>query len=106
MRVNEQTANIGARRRRTVLEKLLDDCAFDAPDTSGAMLIGAAHVRDKLAAIAGNSAVFNFISQAARRRAIGRGSDRWAACGDGTDALDRGRSELAETADFPTVRAG
>lgn len=30
--VNEQTENIGARRLHTILEKLLEDVAFDAPD--------------------------------------------------------------------------
>jgi len=30
--VNEQTENIGARRLHTILEKLLEDIAFDAPD--------------------------------------------------------------------------
>ncbi|MGJ8664524.1 MAG: ATP-dependent protease ATPase subunit HslU, partial [Marinicella sp.] len=33
--VNEKTENIGARRLHTVLEKILDEVAFDAPDKSG-----------------------------------------------------------------------
>ncbi len=37
MQVNEQTENIGARRLHTVLEKLLEDIAFDAPETTGAV---------------------------------------------------------------------
>tara|TARA_Y100000590_G_scaffold149110_1_gene171346 strand:- start:2367 stop:3716 length:1350 start_codon:yes stop_codon:yes gene_type:complete len=36
--VNEKTDNIGARRLHTVLEKLLDDWSFDAPDKPGAQL--------------------------------------------------------------------
>ena len=30
--VNERTENIGARRLHTVMEKLLDEVSFDAPD--------------------------------------------------------------------------
>jgi ATP-dependent HslUV protease ATP-binding subunit HslU len=30
--VNERTENIGARRLYTIMEKLLDDISFDAPD--------------------------------------------------------------------------
>ncbi|WP_223786737.1 ATP-dependent protease ATPase subunit HslU [Marinicella meishanensis] len=33
--VNEKTENIGARRLHTVLEKILDEVAFEAPDKSG-----------------------------------------------------------------------
>ena len=33
--VNEKTENIGARRLHTVLERLLDDISFEAPDHSG-----------------------------------------------------------------------
>ncbi|MDZ7783148.1 MAG: ATP-dependent protease ATPase subunit HslU [Halioglobus sp.] len=32
--VNERTENIGARRLHTVMERLLDECSFDASDTS------------------------------------------------------------------------
>ncbi len=34
-RVNERTENIGARRLHTVMEKLLDEVSFDAPDQAG-----------------------------------------------------------------------
>jgi len=30
--VNEQTENIGARRLHTILEKVLDEISFEAPD--------------------------------------------------------------------------
>ena len=47
--VNERTENIGARRLFTIMEKLLDDLAFDAPDrTEKKMTIDAKHVRDRL----------------------------------------------------------
>ncbi len=50
--VNERTENIGARRLHTVMERLLDEISFDAPDLSGQQLvIDAKYVRDKLADI-------------------------------------------------------
>jgi ATP-dependent HslUV protease ATP-binding subunit HslU len=61
MQVNDQTENIGARRLHTVLEKLLEDIAFDAPETTGPVAIDAAYVRGKLEAIAGNTDLSNFI---------------------------------------------
>jgi ATP-dependent HslUV protease ATP-binding subunit HslU len=43
--VNEKTENIGARRLHTVLEKILDEVAFEAPDKSGQeYVIDAEHV--------------------------------------------------------------
>ena len=50
--VNERTENIGARRLHTVLEKLLEELSFDAPELGAhAVTIDAAYVRDKLEAI-------------------------------------------------------
>ena len=47
--VNERAENIGARRLFTILEKLLDDVAFDAPDRDEKkMTIDAKHVRERL----------------------------------------------------------
>jgi len=47
--VNERTENIGARRLYTVMEKLLEDLAFDASSNSGStVVIDAAYVEDKL----------------------------------------------------------
>jgi ATP-dependent HslUV protease ATP-binding subunit HslU len=52
MRVNESTENIGARRLYTVMEKLLEDISFDAPDLPGKELtIDAEYVRKRLADI-------------------------------------------------------
>lgn len=43
--VNEKTENIGARRLHTVLENILDEIAFEAPDRSGeSYVIDSAHV--------------------------------------------------------------
>jgi ATP-dependent HslUV protease ATP-binding subunit HslU len=51
-RVNESTENIGARRLYTVMEKLLEDISFDAPDLPGKELtIDAEYVRTRLADI-------------------------------------------------------
>jgi ATP-dependent HslUV protease ATP-binding subunit HslU len=51
-RVNDRTENIGARRLHTVMERLLDQISFDAPEMSGAdVVIDAAHVRSKLEAV-------------------------------------------------------
>lgn len=48
--VNETTENIGARRLHTILERLLEDISFNAPDLAGQeILIDAAYVDDHLA---------------------------------------------------------
>jgi ATP-dependent HslUV protease ATP-binding subunit HslU len=48
--VNEKTENIGARRLHTVLEKLLEDISFNAPQMEGqAVDVDKAYVLDKLA---------------------------------------------------------
>jgi ATP-dependent HslUV protease ATP-binding subunit HslU len=50
--VNERTENIGARRLHTVLEKLLEDISFEAPETPERHLrIDRQYVRDKLSDI-------------------------------------------------------
>ena len=47
--MNERTENIGARRLYTIMETLLDEISFDAPDmTERELTIDAAYVRDKL----------------------------------------------------------
>ncbi|HLJ74261.1 MAG TPA: HslU--HslV peptidase ATPase subunit, partial [Thermoanaerobaculia bacterium] len=59
--VNDQTENIGARRLHTVLEKLLEEISFDAPETKGTVAIDAAYVREKLASIAANTDLSTYI---------------------------------------------
>jgi ATP-dependent HslUV protease ATP-binding subunit HslU len=50
--VNEKTENIGARRLHTVLEKLLEDISFEAPEKkNGALTINEGYVREKLTEI-------------------------------------------------------
>jgi ATP-dependent HslUV protease ATP-binding subunit HslU len=47
--VNETTENIGARRLHTILERLLEDISFNAPDLMGkSVIIDAAYVDDHL----------------------------------------------------------
>lgn len=51
-RVNERTENIGARRLHTVMERLLEDISFTAPDmASQEITITDAYVRERLAAL-------------------------------------------------------
>jgi ATP-dependent HslUV protease ATP-binding subunit HslU len=59
--VNDETENIGARRLHTVLERLLEDIAFAAPEEAGAVHIDAPYVRERLEAIAGNTDLSNYI---------------------------------------------
>jgi len=48
-RVNERTENIGARRLHTILERLLDEISFDAPEKKGSQVsINAEYVRERL----------------------------------------------------------
>jgi len=50
--VNEKTENIGARRLHTILEKLLEDISFDAPEGNCPdQIIDAAYVNEKLSDI-------------------------------------------------------
>jgi ATP-dependent HslUV protease ATP-binding subunit HslU len=47
--VNERTENIGARRLHTVLERLLDQASFDAPELCGRTItIDGRYVREQL----------------------------------------------------------
>ncbi|MFI2856974.1 ATP-dependent protease ATPase subunit HslU [Paenibacillus sp. JSM ZJ436] len=51
--VNQNTENIGARRLHTILEKLLEDLSFEAPElTLDSMVITPQYVREKLGEIA------------------------------------------------------
>jgi ATP-dependent HslUV protease ATP-binding subunit HslU len=60
--VNERTENIGARRLATVMERLLDDISFDAPNRSGqTVVIGAAAVNERLAELAHDEDLSRYI---------------------------------------------
>lgn len=47
--INERTENIGARRLYTIMERLLDEISFDAPEMAGKeLVIDAPYVKEKL----------------------------------------------------------
>ena len=61
-KVNEQTENIGARRLHTILEKLLEDLAFDAPELEEKHIeIDVAYVQSKLGHIVVDQDLSHFI---------------------------------------------
>ncbi len=60
--VNERTENIGARRLSTVMERLLDEVSFDAPNREGTTVsVDAAEVDAKLAELAKNEDLSRYI---------------------------------------------
>lgn len=60
--VNRETENIGARRLYTVLEKVLEDLSFEAPDLENKeVVIDDAYVREKLGDITGNMDISHYI---------------------------------------------
>jgi ATP-dependent HslUV protease ATP-binding subunit HslU len=61
-RVNQRSDDIGARRLHTVMEKLLEELSFDAPDHSGARhVIDAAFVRERLEPLVRDEDLSRFI---------------------------------------------
>jgi len=60
--VNEQTENIGARRLHTILEKVLDELSFEAPDLKKKTVkIDAVYVNKQLADIVKNQDLSRYI---------------------------------------------
>jgi ATP-dependent HslUV protease ATP-binding subunit HslU len=49
--VNEQTENIGARRLHTMLERVLENVSFEAPESGGRVLVDEKYVEERLADI-------------------------------------------------------
>ena len=50
--MNQRTENIGARRLHTIMERLLDEISFDAPDrVEKKVKVDARYVRENLAEI-------------------------------------------------------
>ena len=61
-RVNERTENIGARRLHTIMEKLLEELSFNAPELQDKSLsIDDAFVRERLSDIADNEDLSRYI---------------------------------------------
>ncbi|HXN75865.1 MAG TPA: HslU--HslV peptidase ATPase subunit, partial [Gemmatimonadaceae bacterium] len=61
MQVNDQTENIGARRLHTVLERLLEDVSYAAPEEHDSVVIDAQYVKTKLADIVRNANLSTYI---------------------------------------------
>ncbi|MFO7576633.1 MAG: ATP-dependent protease ATPase subunit HslU [Pelovirga sp.] len=60
--VNDRTENIGARRLHTIMEKLLEDLSFSAPERGGEkVVIGAEQVRERLAKISQDEDLARYI---------------------------------------------
>jgi ATP-dependent HslUV protease ATP-binding subunit HslU len=60
--VNERTENIGARRLHTVMEKLLEEISFNAPDLEEKKItITAAYVQERLAALIADEDLSRYI---------------------------------------------
>ncbi|MDT8283166.1 MAG: ATP-dependent protease ATPase subunit HslU [Gammaproteobacteria bacterium] len=61
-KVNENAENIGARRLHTIMERLLEDISFTAPDRSGETVsIDAKHVNDSLGKLIENEDLSRYI---------------------------------------------
>ena len=60
--LNASVENIGARRLQTVMERVLDDISFNAPDRSGTqMTIDADYVQKNVGDLARNTDLSRFI---------------------------------------------
>ena len=62
VQVNATVENIGARRLQTVMERLVEEISFDAPDRAGqTVTIDAAFVREKVGVLAGDTDLSKFV---------------------------------------------
>ncbi|MFK4811438.1 ATP-dependent protease ATPase subunit HslU [Devosia sp. ZW T5_3] len=62
VKVNNSVENIGARRLQTVMERLVEDISFDAPDKQGQTIkIDAAFVADKVGVLAADTDLSKFV---------------------------------------------
>ena len=60
--VNERTEDIGARRLYTLVERVLEDVSFEAPELAGdQVVVDADYVRERVEEIATNDDISNFI---------------------------------------------
>jgi ATP-dependent HslUV protease ATP-binding subunit HslU len=61
-KVNQSTQNIGARRLYTIMERLLEELSFEAPDMKmGKVVVNAAYVSDRLDAVTQDEDLSKFI---------------------------------------------
>ncbi|TCK29962.1 ATP-dependent HslUV protease ATP-binding subunit HslU [Ancylobacter aquaticus] len=62
VQVNASVENIGARRLQTVIERVLDDLSFTAPDRAGdKVVVDGEYVRTRVADLAGNTDLSRYI---------------------------------------------
>ncbi len=62
VQVNSTVENIGARRLATIMERLVEDISFDAPDKSGqSITIDAAYVKDRIGKMAADTDLSRFV---------------------------------------------
>lgn len=62
VKVNASVENIGARRLQTVMERLVEEISFDAPDKAGQTItIDADFVREKVGVLAGDTDLSKFV---------------------------------------------
>ena len=60
--VNQTTQNIGARRLYTIMERMLEELSFEAPDMKmGEVVINAAYVRQRLEKLTQDEDLSKFI---------------------------------------------
>ena len=60
--LNATVENIGARRLQTVMERVLDEISFNAPDSSGAtVVVDAPYVKEHVGDLARNTDLSRFI---------------------------------------------
>jgi ATP-dependent HslUV protease ATP-binding subunit HslU len=59
--VNGRTEDIGARRLQTVMERLLEEAAFAAPEQAGPLRVDAAYVHQRLDALAADADLSRYI---------------------------------------------
>lgn len=61
-RVNQQTQNIGARRLYTIMERLLEELSFEAPDMKvGRVVVTSAYVKERLEEVAKDEDLSRYI---------------------------------------------
>jgi ATP-dependent HslUV protease ATP-binding subunit HslU len=62
VKVNETVENIGARRLSTVMERLVEELSFEAPDKQGQTItIDRAYVQEKVGKLAGDTDLSKFV---------------------------------------------
>ncbi len=60
--MNQTTQNIGARRLYTIMERLLEELSFEAPDMKrGRVAVNAAYVKERLAELTEDEDLSKFI---------------------------------------------